>query len=197
MIPGLNHGQKVKKKLLLQVCCAPCAVYVVQKLSREYDVTCFFYNPNIHPVSEYQFRKKELERVAASEQWEVISGDYEIKAWFQRVKGHEQDPERGERCSICFRQRLAKTFAYAKANGFAVVASTLSISPYKVTSQINAQGEELSREFGIEFLPENFKKQDGFNIGKKMAMSMGIRHQDYCGCVYSLREKRQKQRSRI
>ena len=182
----------MKKKLLLHVCCAPCVVYVVRKLSREYDVTCFFYNPNIHPAREYRFRKKELERVAALEQWKVVYEDYDIKDWFRQVKGHERDPERGERCSICFRQRLAKTFAYAKANGFALVASTLSISPYKVTSQINIQGEKLSREFGIEFLPESFKKQDGFNIGKKMALALGIKHQDYCGCVYSKLEKKRR-----
>jgi predicted adenine nucleotide alpha hydrolase (AANH) superfamily ATPase len=183
----------VKKKLLLHICCAPCAVYVVRKLSLEYDVTCFFYNPNIHPAREYQFRKQELERAAAKEQWQVIYEDYNIKDWFRQVKGHERDPERGERCSICFRQRLAKTFAYARANGFALVASTLSISPYKVTAQINAQGEQLSEAFGIEFLPENFKKQDGFNIGKRMALAMGIKHQDYCGCVYSKLEKKQRQ----
>ena len=182
----------MKKKLLLHVCCAPCAVYVYQKLSQEYDVTCFFFNPNIHPVSEYHFRKKELERIAQINQWEVVYEDYPVKEWFQRVKGHEKDPERGERCSICFYMRLEKTFAYAKAKGFAVVASTLSISPYKVTRQINAEGEKLSQTHGIQFLPENFKKQNGFNIAKKMAVDMGIQHQNYCGCVYSKIEKKQK-----
>jgi predicted adenine nucleotide alpha hydrolase (AANH) superfamily ATPase len=179
----------MKKRLLLHVCCASCGVYVYQKLAVDYDVTCFFYNPNIHPLSEYESRKKELERVAALKQWDVVYAEYDTNQWFQLVKGHEQDPERGERCPICFRMRLEKAFAYAKTNGFDIVTSTLSISPYKVTRQINAEGEKLSRTFGIEFLPENFKKQDGYNIGKKMAMEMGIKHQNYCGCLYSKEER--------
>jgi predicted adenine nucleotide alpha hydrolase (AANH) superfamily ATPase len=186
----------MKKKLLLHVCCAPCAVYVYQMLSREYHVTCFFYNPNIHPVNEYEFRKKELERIAARSHWDVIYADYRMKEWFQLVKGHEKDPERGERCSICFNIRLKKTFEYAKAGGFDTAATTLSISPYKVTQQINARGEELGRQFGIRFLAENFKKQDGYNIGRKMAREMGIKHQDYCGCVYSKVEKKLKMRKK-
>lgn len=120
-------------------------------------------------------------------------GDYHIKEWFTVVRGHEQDPERGERCSICFNMRLRETFQYAKANGFDVVTSTLSISPYKATRQINAEGAQLAAEFGIEFLPENFKKQNGFNIGKKKAMDLGVQHQNYCGCVYSIKEKRQRE----
>jgi len=187
----------MRKKLLLHVCCASCAVYVYQKLAVDYDVTCFFYNPNIQPLSEYESRKKEIERIAAANQWDVVYADYDTNQWFQLVQGHEKDPERGERCSICFYMRLEKTFAYAKTNGFALVTSTLSISPYKVTRQINAEGEKLSRISGIEFLPENFKKQDGYNIGKKMAMEMGIKHQNYCGCLYSQEEKKQKEQRKI
>ena len=193
MDPGrVEAGKLMKKKLLLHVCCASCAVYVYQKLAGDYDVTCFFYNPNIQPLSEYESRKKELERIVAVNRWDVVYADYDMTQWFQRVKGHEKAPERGERCSICFHMRLEKTFAYAKTNGFDIVTSTLSISPYKVTRQINAEGEKLSRTFGIEFLPENFKKQGGYNIGKKMAMEMGIKHQNYCGCLYSKEEKRTK-----
>jgi predicted adenine nucleotide alpha hydrolase (AANH) superfamily ATPase len=186
----------MKKRLLLHVCCCPCAVYVYKKLAQDYDVTCFFYNPNIQPVKEYEFRKKELERIAASLNWDVVYADYHIDEWFQRVKGHEKDPERGERCSICFNMRLRETFQYAKENAFDVVTATLSISPYKATRQINAEGEQLSQEFGIEFLPENFKKQDGFNVGKKMATDLGVQHQDYCGCTYSQAEKELRQRKK-
>ena len=182
----------MKKKLLLHVCCTSCVVYVYQKLSGDYDVTCFFYNPNIQPLSEYESRKKELGRIAAVNQWDVVYADYDMNQWFQLVKGHEKDPERGERCSTCFHMRLEKTCAYAKTNGFDIVTSTLSISPYKVTRQINTEGEKLSRTFGIEFLPENFKKQGGYNIGKKMAIEMGIKHQNYCGCLYSKEERKTK-----
>ena len=184
------------KKLLLHVCCCSCAVYVYRKLSEEYEVTCFFYNPNIHPAGEYESRKKELQRIAQQNHWNVVYADYNIKEWFSLVKGHEKDPERGPRCSICFHMRLEKTFEYARENGFEVVTSTLSISPYKVTRQINAEGEKLSRAFNIQFLPENFKKKDGYNIGKKMAVEMGIKHQNYCGCVYSKIERNRKIRKK-
>lgn len=183
-----------KKKLLLHICCGPCSVHVIDLLEKEYEVTGFFYNSNIHPAREYKFREKELERVAQLKGWNIVFAEYNMNDWFQRVRGYEKEPEKGKRCSICFRMRLERAFEYAAANGFDVVASTLSISPYKVTAQINAEGEELARRFNIEFLPENFKKQDGFNRGKKMAMELGIKHQDYCGCVFSRVEKKLRER---
>ncbi len=184
------------KKLLLHICCAPCAVYVFAKLSHEYTVTGFFYNPNIHLRDEYQFRKTEMEKIAQRHEWTILYGNYNMQEWFQCIKGYEKEPERGLRCPLCFRMRLRKTFEQARKRGFEVVASTLSISPYKVTQQINQEGMQLSQEFGIGFLPENFKKQDGFNISRQMAGDQGIQHQDYCGCVYSKVEKILKTRSK-
>ncbi|MCP5102002.1 MAG: epoxyqueuosine reductase QueH [bacterium] len=183
-----------RKKLLLHICCGPCAVYVVETLQKDYDVTGFFYNPNIQPTREYQFRKNELERVAQMKNWSAVYREHDMLNWFQKVKGYEKEPEKGERCSICFNMRLEKAFQYAAANGFDIVASTLSISPYKVTGQINAEGETLAETYGIEFLPENFKKQNGYNIGKKMAMELGIKQQNYCGCVFSKVEKKLRTR---
>ncbi len=180
------------KKLLLHICCAPCSVYVVEKLREEYDVTGFFYNPNIHPVEEYNFRVEELNKISERLGWKTVIADYEIEEWFQLVKGHENDPERGRRCNICFDMRLDKVFKYAKLKEFDIVTSTLSISPYKNTVQINSSGEKMSKKYGVEFLPENFKKKDGFNIGKKMSMDLGIVHQDYCGCIYSKRDRDNK-----
>jgi predicted adenine nucleotide alpha hydrolase (AANH) superfamily ATPase len=179
----------LKKKLLLHICCAPCGLYVFEKLSQEYKVTGFFYNPNIHPLREHRFRKKELERIARIHHWDIVYGNYDMGEWFARIRGFEKEPERGRRCSICFNMRLKKTFEQAEEQGFEAVTSTLSISPYKVTEQINREGLRLSQEFGIEFLLENFKKKDGYNIAKKMACEQGIQHQDYCGCVYSRVEK--------
>ena len=179
----------MKRKLLLHICCAPCAVYVFEKLNREFDVTGFFYNPNIHPREEYEFRKAEISKISRRHHWKTLYGKYDMNDWFQCIKGHEKQPERGSRCPICFRMRLKKTFDQARKDGHDIVATTLSISPYKVTRQINNEGIRLSREFGIEFLAENFKKQDGFNICRKMAHEQGIKHQDYCGCVYSRVEK--------
>ncbi len=179
------------------MCCAPCAVYVIEKWRETYDVTLFFYNPNIHPEPEYLFRKKELEKISLKKGWQTVYPGHEMEEWFNRVKkhkGYEKEPERGKRCSLCFNIRLRKTFVYARDQGCEVVASTLSISPYKVTRQINEEGVELAEEFDIEFLAENFKKQDGYNIGRKMALSLGIKHQDYCGCVYSREERNKKTR---
>jgi predicted adenine nucleotide alpha hydrolase (AANH) superfamily ATPase len=181
-----------RKKLLLHICCGPCAVYVFEKLMEDYEVTGFFYNPNIQPLKEYEFRKIELEQAAKSKNWDVVYSEYDMNHWFQQVKGYEKEPEKGKRCSICFYMRLKKTFEYAKSNGFDIVATTLSISPYKVTKQINHEGEKLAREFGIEFLPENFKKQNGYSTGRKMAQELGIKHQNYCGCVFSKVEKKLK-----
>ncbi len=185
-----------KKRLLLHMCCAPCAVYVVELLREEYDVTGFFYNPNIQPGKEYDFRVEELRKVAARLNWKVSIGEYDMMEWFRAVRGLEREPERGMRCSVCFRLRLRKAFELAREQECDIVASTLSISPYKNTKQVNAEGEALSREFGIEFLPENFKRQNGFTIGKKMAMELGILHQNYCGCVYSRVEKILRERGK-
>jgi predicted adenine nucleotide alpha hydrolase (AANH) superfamily ATPase len=179
----------LKKKLLLHICCAPCGLYVFEKLSREYRVTGFFYNPNIHPRREYQFRQRELERIARIHNWDIIYGNYEMKEWFSLVRGLEKEPERGRRCSICFYMRLKKTFQLAQEREFDVVASTLSISPHKVTAQINREGLNLSREFGIPFLPENFKGNNGYPQARRMSREQGIQHQNYCGCVYSRVER--------
>ncbi len=180
------------KKLLLHICCAPCAVYVFEKLKKDYDVTGFFYNPNIHPIKEYEMRAEELKKISKKLGWKTIISEYDVKEWFKLIRGHEKDPERGERCSICFNMRFEKVFAYAVDNGYDIVASTLSISPYKNTIQINDAGSEKSEKYGIDFLPENFKKKNGYNIGKKMSMEHGIVHQNYCGCVYSRRDRNNK-----
>jgi epoxyqueuosine reductase len=185
-----------EKRLLLHICCAPCAVYVHELLSASYDVTCLFYNPNIQPPSEHEFRKRELERIAVIKQWKVLYGGYDPMRWNDAVKGLEKEPERGRRCSVCFRHRLEKTFAAALAHHFDVVAATLSISPYKNTKQINQEGECLARETGIPFLKENFKKQDGYKKAQKLSSELGIRQQNYCGCLFSRADRERRLLSR-
>lgn len=180
-----------KKKLLLHTCCAPCLIYVHHKLEQDYnyDITCFFYNPNIHPESEYRARELELIRIGELKGWKIVYAEYDPQDWFTRTMEFKAAREQGERCSLCFNIRLRRAFEYAAANGFDSVATTLSVSPYKVTAQIDAEGEKLSEEFGVAYLPENFKKQNGYNMAKQMAMELGIRYQDYCGCTYSYEEK--------
>ena len=178
-----------KPRLLLHVCCGPCAAWVVRSLVEAYDVTGFFFNPNIHPEKEYLFRLDEVRRLAKSEGWPLLEGEWDMRAWVKKMFALRNEPERGKRCSLCFNQRLRRTFEVAREKGFDTVASTLSISPYKVTRQINAEGEALSREFGVPFLPENFKSKDGWNHARNLAHELGIQHQDYCGCVYSQRDR--------
>jgi hypothetical protein len=179
----------VKPKLLLHVCCGPCAPHVLQLLRGEYDVTGFFFNPNIQPFREYEFRRLELERLAGMLDWPVVAPAHDMLAWFAAVRGLEREPERGRRCPICFRFRLDRSFRYARENGFTAVASTLSISPYKVTAQINEQGMALAGEYGVAFLAEDFKKRNGFQAARRQAQALGIQHQDYCGCVFSKAER--------
>ena len=167
-------------------------MYVFKKLSADYSVTGYFYNPNIQPTEEYLSRLNEAVRISRQNLWPMIYGPYNSDDWFIHVKGHEKEPERGERCSLCFSMRLRKSFEVARSGNYNFVASTLSISPYKVTDQINCEGLALSQEYGINFLPENFKKKDGFRLGRAMAMDLGISHQNYCGCVFSKREREEK-----
>ena len=182
----------MKKKLLLHICCSPCVVYVWEKLNPDFDISGFFYNPNIHPCREYEFRKNELTRIAKKFNWKIIYPPYDMMEWFKIIRGYEREPERGKRCSICFYMRLKKTFEHAKNNQFDIVASTLSISPYKDTKQINKAGYQLSESLEIPFLPEDFKKKDGANKWKKLSLKLGIKHQNYCGCVYSKVEKKMR-----
>lgn len=191
---GTTPETPARPRVLLHMCCAPCAVYCVEKLSRQYQVVGFFYNPNIHPPREFRFRAEELRRVAAILHWTVIVREYDMSAWFQRLREFRAEPERGRRCSLCFHMRLEAAFIYAREHHFDGVATTLSISPYKTTLQINQEGQRLAAQYGVPFIPEDFKKQNGFQTGKKMAMDLGIKYQNYCGCVYSLTEKKLRER---
>jgi len=186
----------MKKKLLLHVCCGPCSLHVLEMLQPEYSVSGFFYNPNIHPFREYEFRRQELARLAEKLEWKVIYAEYDMREWFAAVRGFAREPERGRRCPACFRFRLERTFRYAREHAFDWVASTLSISPYKATAQINEQGLALARQYGIAFLPENFKRGNGYQAARRKAEALGVRSQDYCGCAFSKAEKLLRLRKR-
>jgi predicted adenine nucleotide alpha hydrolase (AANH) superfamily ATPase len=187
----------VKKKLLLHICCGPCAIYVWQKLQAEFAVSGFFCNPNIQPFGEFEFRRLELVKLAERFAWPVTYLPYEPRGWFAAIRGLEREAERGARCPVCFRFRLEKAFHHARAHGFDAVASTLSISPSKRTAQINEQGYALAESTGVAFVGEDFKKKNGFLISRRQGKDLGVKHQDYCGCVYSKVERllRQRQQS--
>ena len=177
-------------KLLLHSCCAPCAGEIMEALAAsKIDTTIFFYNPNIHPVEEYELRKKENIRFAEKLGMPFVDADYNKDDWFERVKGQEDEPERGARCTTCFDMRFEVTAQYAQAHGFKLISSTLGISRWKDMNQINGCGERAVAPFeGIDYWDFNWRKQGGSSRMLELSKREEFYQQEYCGCVYSLRD---------
>lgn len=178
-----------KQNLLLHTCCAPCLGYVYKLLQSSYDITVFFYNPNIAPYSEYKKRLAELEKFCSMNGYNLARGNYDARRWTGLVKGMRFSGERSERCRQCYQIRLEESFRFAKDNNFNVVASTLSISPHKDAVMINSAGRNLAVNTGIEFLEADFKKDNGFKKSVDMSKAHGFYRQNYCGCIYSKMER--------
>ena len=192
----------MKQKLLLHVCCGPCSLYVLQKLQADFAVSGFFYNPNIQPFREYEFRRLELAKIAEKFAWPMVYAAYDMREWFAAIRGLEREPERGRRCPVCFRFRLEKAFLYAREHGFDVVASTLSISPYKVTAQINEQGlaagpkstaspfcRKISKKMTAFQLPPRRRRRWGSSTRITAAASIPKR-KGCCACANDRRARR-------
>ena len=178
-----------EKKLLLHSCCAPCSGEVMEALvASDIDTTIFFYNPNIHPNEEYEIRKEENVRFAKKLGMSIIDGDYDRDEWFQRTKGQENEPERGERCSTCFDMRFERTAQYASDNDFDLISSTLGISRWKDMDQINYSGSRSSAPYNIPYWDFNWRKKGGSSRMLELSKREGFYQQEYCGCVYSLRD---------
>lgn len=177
-------------KLLLHSCCAPCSGSVMEDLVKaKIDFTIFFYNPNIHPRLEYEIRKKENIRYAEKMNIPFIDADYDRDNWFARVKGMEFEPEKGKRCSCCFDMRFERTALYAHENGFKAISSSLGISRWKDMNQINASGvKAASRYPDMTYLTYNWRKDGGAARMYTIAKREEFYQQEYCGCVYSLRD---------
>ncbi len=177
-------------KLLLHSCCAPCSGEVMEALlASGIDYTIYFYNPNIHPRREYMLRKEENIRFAQQHGIAFIDCDYDTENWFERAKGMEWEPERGKRCTMCFDMRFEKTAQYAYEHGFPVFTSSLGISRWKNMNQINDCGERAAAKYpGLIYWTFNWRKKGGsarmIEISKRERFYM----QEYCGCVYSLRD---------
>ena len=176
-----------KKRILLHTCCAPCAVHIAETLKNEYDVSLFFHNPQIFPAEEYAKRLLETKKIRKILGLDVIEGNRDYDSWLAVVQGYEKEPEAGKRCLKCFEFNLKGTAEYAKMHGFDVFTTTLTISPHKNSRIINEIGRNLSKEHNIEFLEENFKKNDGFLKSIQKCKQHNIYRQNYCGCVYSLK----------
>lgn len=160
----------------------------IERLKENFDVTVFYYNPNIFPREEYEKRKENEKVVCAHFGVPFVDGDYDEEGWLELVKGLEGEKEGGARCEKCFYHRLKETARRAKAEGFDVFGTTLTVSPHKSTPVINAVGKELSREFDVEFLEESFRKKDGYLRSINLSKELGLYRQNYCGCRFSIRK---------
>ncbi len=187
------------KKLLLHTCCAPCSTAVIEKLSRSTDflITAFFFNPNIHPITEYERRKTELKTYLDKMDIPYLDRDEEIlwrdqaKSWFAEVKGVEWASEKSrQRCEPCIRLRFETTAQQAKYRGFDVFATTLSISPYKDAEQINRLGLAVAKDTDIPFLEADFKQDGGYSRSIDLSRQEKMYRQNYCGCVFSRLERK-------
>ena len=191
------------QKLLLHTCCAPCSGEVMEALlASNIDYSLFFYNPNIHPLQEYEIRKQENINFAEKHGVPFIDADYDKDNWFSRVKGMEWEPERGKRCSACFDMRFERTALYAHEHGFPLFTSSLGISRWKDMEQINQSGTKAaSRYADVTYWTYNWRKNGGSARMYEIAKRENFYQQEYCGCVYSLRDtnlwRKEKERERI
>ena len=177
-------------KLLLHSCCAPCAGELMEAfLESGIDYTIFFYNPNIHPEKEYLIRKEENIRFAEKHGVPFVDADYDTDNWFARAKGMENAPERGERCTMCFDMRFERTALYAVEHGFSVITSSLGISRWKDMNQINGCGARAAAPYeGLVYWDYNWRKGGGSQRMIEISKREQFYQQEYCGCVYSLRD---------
>jgi predicted adenine nucleotide alpha hydrolase (AANH) superfamily ATPase len=161
----------------------------VEVLKEDYNLTGYFYNPNIHPKSEYLHRKEEMKGYARKIGLELVCAEYNDARWFEMTRGMEGVPEGGERCFLCYRMRLEKAAQYAKEHGYQSLTTTLSVSPHKNAAKINEIGSEIADCYQLQFHAADFKKRGGFDRSVRMSREAGLYRQSYCGCMFSQREE--------
>lgn len=178
------------RRVLMHSCCAPCCADLMQEMQRSgIDLTVLFYNPNIQPQLEYELRKTENKRFAEKLGLPFVDLDYDKSEWFARVKGLEQEPERGARCTVCFDMRFERSALYAAEHGFSVFTSSLGISRWKDMAQINGCGERAASRFSdLSYWTFNWRKGGGSQRMIQISKENRFYQQEYCGCVYSLRD---------
>ena len=178
-------------RLFLHSCCAPCSSYVISYLSNYLDITVFYYNPNITEREEYLKRAAEQRRLInempTAHKVDFIEGDYSDRIFFDAVKGYEDCREGGNRCNICYRLRLEETARKASELGYDFFSTTLTISPLKNAQAINAIGIELTKKYGVRWLPSDFKKNEGYKKSIELSKKYSLYRQNYCGCIFSKR----------
>jgi hypothetical protein len=210
ILENMENSGELGKTLLLHSCCAPCSSYCLEYLRRYFNITVFYYNPNISFEEEYRKRVEEQKRLihvfnnnnhqqvvdeqvvdgrAAGFPIKIIEGDYEPDKFFDMARGLEDCKEGGERCFKCFELRLGKTAELAKSGGYDYFTTTLTISPLKNAAKLNEIGERLACEYGVAWLVSDFKKKNGYKRSTELSREYGLYRQDYCGCVYSKKAK--------
>lgn len=178
-----------KRKALLHICCAPCSTQAINLLKINFDVYGYFYNPNLYPKAEHDKRRKEAIKFAKKNGLKLYyEKDYEKDIWREYIKGLENEKEGGLRCEKCYRLRMEKTAEKAKELNIPYFTTTLTISPQKDAEVINKIGSSVAEEWGVEYLSENFKKNDGFKKSVELSRKYGLYRQNYCGCEYSLKD---------
>jgi hypothetical protein len=188
----------MKQKILVHICCAICGVALIEKLKENFEPVLFFYNPNIYPVAEYQKRKESVVKMAEIYELEFISAkggpasgwEEEYGNWQEKIKGKENEPEKGSRCYDCFEMRLEEAGSFAKNNGFEIFTTSLFVSPFKDEKVVNEVGKKVANKFEVKFLTleeviEN--KQDNWKKTRELAKKYGFYFQKYCGCKFSKR----------
>ncbi len=184
-----NQCRNKVPTLLLHACCAPCSSYVLEYLSEYFIIKVLYYNPNISPESEYEYRLQEEQRLIdtlnTKNKVELIKGNYNPNVFFDAVKGYEKEPERGKRCEICFNLRLEEAARYCKEINADYFATTLTISPLKNAEIINTIGENIGKKYGVNYLPSDFKKKNGYKRSIELSQEYNLYRQNFCGCIFS------------
>ena len=202
--PKINYQKELEKelaqiqkegkvpKLLLHSCCAPCSSYVLEYLSQYFEITVFYYNPNIYPEQEYEKRVVEQQEFIQKNPWKYpvsfVEGTYDPKRFYDMARGLEDVREGGERCFGCYELRLRESALFAKEQDFDYFTTTLSISPMKNAQKLNEIGGKLAEEYGVKYLFSDFKKKNGYKRSIELSAENELYRQDYCGCVFSVRE---------
>lgn len=190
------ESEGITPSLLLHSCCAPCSSYVLDYLSEYFSITVLYYNPNIFPEKEYEYRIEEQQKLInlmpVKNKISFIRTDYEPQKFYEAVKGFEHIREGGERCFKCYELRLREAAEYALKGKFDYFTTTLSISPLKNAEKLNQIGKRLQDEYGVKYLCSDFKKRNGYKRSVELSAEYGLYRQDYCGCVFSKEEKNSK-----
>lgn len=181
----IKEKHNSKPTLLLHACCAPCSTYVLELLNQFFDITIYFYNPNIYPVTEMDNRFVEFQKLG---KYKLVKADYNPDDFYLAIKGLEAKPEGSERCFKCYELRLENSAMYASKHNFDYFSTTLSISPYKNSKKLNEIGQQMANKYQVKFLYSNFKKKDGYKRSIAICRQLELYRQNYCGCEFSFNE---------